>query len=280
MAKNNKRKKIKPRSALFPEPIAKEIPLNDHITELFDYSLQKSHILDSRLFPQMEKISEYEWASKTVEYARMAEISEEMIFAVVKTGRFITEQNIQHLNDEEIQEWDDAIKEYEKSKNENLMEDTLKDLSKDTECPILTKNQLKILFDSRVFHHLLIEKCEKTFVNDHMKETVINGIMIVLNELKEITGRVDLDTSTLVDNVFSPDNPILITSSYELGDKTEQQGVHFIFKGFVLAIRNQFLHRDIYLENPYITLDYLSFINFLLIILDNLKLKNSSISEE
>ncbi len=106
-----------------------------------------------------------------------------------------------------------------------------------------------------------------------MKETVINGVMAVLNEIKEITGRIDLDGADLINNVFSPDNPILITGSYELGDDTEQRGVHFLFLGFVYTIRNQFLHRDIYLENPLITIEYLSFFNFLLIILSGLKLK-------
>lgn len=109
-----------------------------------------------------------------------------------------------------------------------------------------------------------------------MKETVINGIMAVLSEIKEITGRIDLDGADLINNVFSPENPILMTGSYELGDDTEQRGIHFLFLGFVYTIRNQFIHRDIYLENPFVTIEYLSFFNFLFIILSGLKLKEES----
>ena len=274
MVKNNKRAKFKPRSNLFPKPNMKSIPISEELSDLFKCEMNKSHILESRLLPWMEKDSEYDVASRMVGYMKEVEISEGIIYAYVKTGRMLSEENIQYLDDEDINEWDEAINEYERiiSSNENLIEETISQLPRDKECPDLSKKELELIFESRSFHPVLTEKCKKTFINDNVKESVVNGCIVVLNEIKEITGRVDLDGSDLIDNVFSPNNPILTTTSYKLGDNTEQQGIHFIFKGFVLAIRNQFLHRDIYLENPFITIEYLSLLNFLLIILNGMKL--------
>jgi uncharacterized protein (TIGR02391 family) len=188
----------------------------------------------------------------------------------------LTEANIQHLEAKDIQEWNDAINEFNRKKNKNLINQALDNLSRDVQCPNLSKKELNALFDLRNFHPVLVDKCKNTFVNNHMREAVINGIMAVLNEIKEITGRIDLDGAVLINNVFSPNNPILITGSYELGDDDEQRGIHSLFLGFVDAIRNQFMHRDIYLENPFIAIEYLSFFNFLLIILSGLKLKEDS----
>lgn len=277
MANRGRKTKIKPRSKLFPEPIGKTIPISEDLNNILIYFFNKSHILDSRVVPFLEKESEYELTSRMVKIFREAGISENKIYAFVKTQRILSEVNIQYLNEDEIQEWDDAIDKFERSKDKNkLIEKALNGLSNDKQCPDLSKKELSLMFESRNFHPVLFDKCKNTFVNNHMKETVINGIMAVLNEIKEVTGRVDLDGADLINNIFSPDNPILMTGSYQLGDDTEQRGIHTLFLGFVYAIRNQFLHRDIYLENPFITIEYLSFFNFLLIILSGLKLKEES----
>lgn len=276
MDNKKKKSKLKPISKLFPEPDMKEYPISQDLSELLKYQLYKSHILESRVFPWLEKDSEYDMAYRTVEYMKEAEISENLIYAFVKTGRLLSEANIEHLAEEDICEWNEAIDEYEiiKETNKNLIEEALNKLPKEKQCPDLSEKELKLLFESRNFHPILIKKCKNTFIKNNTKESVVNGIIAVLNEIKERTGRVDIDGSELVDNVFSPNNPILSTTSYELGDETEQRGIHFIFKGFVLAIRNQFLHRDIYLENPFIAIEYLSFLNFLLSILDCMELTN------
>ncbi|MCX9024745.1 MAG: TIGR02391 family protein [Candidatus Methanoperedens sp.] len=281
MTKKNSKTKIKPRSKIFPEPIGKTIPISEDLNNIFIYFCNKSHILDSRLIPFLEKESEYEWTSRTVKTFRDVGIPEDKIYAFIKTQRILSEENIKYLNEEEIQEWNDAIDKFKRSKDKNkLIEKALNSLSRDKECPDLSKKELSALFDLRNFHPVLIDRCRDTFVSNHMKETVINGIIAVLNEIKEVTGRIDLDGADLINNVFSPDTPILATGSYELGDDTEQRGIHSLFLGFVYAIRNQFLHRDIYLENPLITIEYLSFFNFLLIILNGLKLKEEEESHK
>ncbi|WP_340819943.1 TIGR02391 family protein [Methanolobus sp. WCC4] len=267
------RKKVKPRNHLFPKK-TKEIPLNEHVTDILTSVTPQCHLLDSRFFGQMEKESEYDWGCKIVESMTKANISKSIIYATLKTGRILSEYNIKYLDEDEINEWNSTIEEYcELSESDsNLIDKALNSLSRETECPNLSKEELEVIFQMRSLHPILVEKCKRTFVNSHFKESVMNGILAVFQEIKEITGRIDLDGSELIDNVFSPEKPILMTAQYELGDDGEQRGVFFLFKGFVLAIRNQFMHRSIYLENPFIAIEYISFFNFLLLILDEMRL--------
>ena len=44
--------------------------------------------------------------------AGKAAVRPELIYAMKKTGRIVTESNQHLLTDEELQEWQDAIKEY------------------------------------------------------------------------------------------------------------------------------------------------------------------------
>ncbi|WP_406656020.1 TIGR02391 family protein [Methanolobus sp. ZRKC2] len=275
MSKKSK-KKVKPRNQLFPEP-TKEIRLNKCTTDVLTSLIPQCHILDSRFFGWMEKESEYDWGCKMVDYMTKADISKSIIYATLKTGRILSEENLKNLSEEEIEEWNLACDEYRElsESDPDLITTELNSLPKETECPDLSKEELEAVFELRGLHPLLVEKCKRTFVNSHFRESVMNGTLAVLQEIKEITGRIDLDGSDLVDNVFSPVNPVLSTGQYGLGDDTEQKGVHFLFKGFVLAIRNQFMHRDIYLENPFIAIEYLSFFTFLLRILDGMTLNES-----
>lgn len=170
MTKKGKKTKIKPRSKLFPEPIGKTIRISEDLTNVLLYFIEKSHILDTRVFPFLEKESEYEWASKMVGIFREAGISEDTIYAFVKTGRILTEANIQYLDEEDIQEWDDAINEFKrlKNKNKNLIAQALEELSKERQCPDLSKRELSALFDLRNFHPVLVDKCKNTFVSSHI----------------------------------------------------------------------------------------------------------------
>ena len=201
---------------------------------------------------------------------------EEKIYAVAKTGIILTEDNIKYVHEEDENDWFDAVEEYKQKKvKSGLIEKALSKQSKD-KLPIYSKKEMEAFFDSRLYHKILVEKCRKTYINYHLRESIVNGSLAVLNEIKKRTGRVDLDGNDLADLVFSPDKPILEVYSFQRGDSSEQQGVHFLFKGFVFAIRNQFMHREIHLGNPFIALEYLSFLNFLLITLENMHLNDES----
>ena len=271
------KKKVRPRKQLISEPSI-QIPIDEDLDDVITVLTSQCHILDPRLFGWMEKESDYDWGCRIIK-CMSGHMPESYIYATLKTKRILTEENMAYLRKYEIQEWNNATEEYSllSDSNTNLINSALNLLSKEPICPDLSKEELEAIFEIRNFHPILIDKCKKTFVSSHFRESVMNGILAILQEIKEITGRIDLDGSDLVDNVFSPEKPILSTSLYELGDDTEQRGVHLLFKGFVLAIRNQFMHRDIYLGNPFITLEYLSFFTFLLQILDGMILNEEKI---
>jgi hypothetical protein len=58
-----------------------------------------------------EKIREYK--EHIAEVALKAGIDPAIAYAMRKTGRIVTETNMQYLTDEELQEWYDAVEEYE-----------------------------------------------------------------------------------------------------------------------------------------------------------------------
>ena len=52
-------RRSKPRSKLFPSPNGKVIPLSENASELLKRQFERTHILDSRFFPEFEKESEW-----------------------------------------------------------------------------------------------------------------------------------------------------------------------------------------------------------------------------
>lgn len=276
ITKKRGKNKLKPYSKIHPDDSI-SVPMPPEFAEELRYQMEKSHILESRLFPEFECMSEYDMVSKTVGLMKEAGIREELIYAHAKTQLLVTAENQKYIDEDDLIMWDYYIDEYHeltKKNKKNLIVKALKDLSKEPPLPpdYLTPEFLECLYNTRNLHTLLEKSCKKTFIDGHFRECIINGVLAVLNEIKRETGRVDIDGSDLINNVFSPNNPILETSSFRLGDKTEQEGVHYLFNGFVSAIRNQFMHRDIYIGNPFLAIEYLSFLNFLLIILDNVSL--------
>ena len=57
-------------------------------------------------------VGEAKYESAAVAAMVAANIAPELIYAFKKTGRLVSEENMQFLTDEELQEWRDAIAEY------------------------------------------------------------------------------------------------------------------------------------------------------------------------
>lgn len=120
-------------------------------------------------------------------------------------------------------------------------------------------------------HPLIKRKTEKLFKEGNYNQAISEAFMALIDMVKEKSGYPkgsngkELDGTALMEQVFSPKNPILkfneLKSRIELD---EQIGLMELFKGAVLAIRNVFIHksRDEQ-ENPYRTIEYLQFASFL-----------------
>lgn len=94
-------------------------------------------------------------------------------------------------------------------------------------------------FDRLNLHPRIREVSRDLFMDGHHWEAEFAASKALLNYIKERSGRHDLDGVLLVQTVFSKNNPILAFN--DLGDKTdfdEQEGMMYLFKGAVLAMRN------------------------------------------
>jgi uncharacterized protein (TIGR02391 family) len=108
----------------------------------------------------------------------------------------------------------------------------------------------------------------KLFEDGHYANAIEDGCKVLESFVKIRSGKYDLHGTELMQNVFSPKNPILkfnelITET----DLSEQQGMMFLYAGLMLALRNPRVH-GIIEDNPDTAVEILLFINFLMKSLD------------
>lgn len=85
------------------------------------------------------------------------------------------------------------------------------------------------------------------------------------------SGRDNLSGTELMHNVFSPNNPTLCFNNLASeSEKSEQQGMMFLYAGVMLAFRNPRAHGFL-TDDPEETLEVVSFISFLAKALDRAK---------
>ena len=96
----------------------KSIPLSSEVTDILEHQRQKfiekfgrEPGPDDQIFFDMPHPEHIE--HMTVEAMKKAGIDPAIIFAYEKTGRLVTEENQELLSDAELDEWQDAIEEYE-----------------------------------------------------------------------------------------------------------------------------------------------------------------------
>ncbi|TGE09721.1 TIGR02391 family protein [Hymenobacter fodinae] len=97
------------------------------------------------------------------------------------------------------------------------------------------------------------------YSNGHYRQAILDTYIHLVDYVKRKSNRSDLDGSQLMDNVFSPRNPVLKLSE----DENERQGYMLLFKGAVMAIRNPKAHSLIEQNDPQKTLEWLSFASVL-----------------
>ncbi len=105
--------------------------------------------------------------------------------------------------------------------------------------------------------------CSKLFADGHYAEAVENGCKVLDMLVKMRAMRTDPGGTELMQLVFSPKAPLLryndqITDS----EKSEQQGMMFLFAGAMLALRNPRAH-GLVQDHPESAVEYLSFLSML-----------------
>jgi len=135
------------------------------------------------------------------------------------------------------------------------------ELYKDTEA----EEKRIINYDLSNLHTKIIESSSRLFNDKHYAQAISEAFKQVNDYVKEKSGIQDRDGTSLMEYVFSPNNPILafnelITQS----DKDEQLGFMFLFKGAILGIRNPKAHTIVVQRDPVKTLEYLAFASLLI----------------
>lgn len=128
----------------------------------------------------------------------------------------------------------------------------------------------------RVFEHLglhpdISRACSKLCEDGHYAEAVENGCKVLDMLVKRRSMRTDPSGTELMQLVFSPKAPVLkYNEQTNDSERSEQQGMMFLFAGAMLALRNPRAH-GLVKDHPDNAAEYLSFLSMLAKSLDRTK---------
>jgi uncharacterized protein (TIGR02391 family) len=109
------------------------------------------------------------------------------------------------------------------------------------------------------------------FEDGHYANAVEDSCKVLDMLVKMRSGRDDLSGTELMQAVFSPNKPVLKFSDLKTeSDKSEQQGMMFLYSGAMLALRNPRAHGLID-DHPERALEYVAFVSLLAKALDRAK---------
>jgi uncharacterized protein (TIGR02391 family) len=116
-------------------------------------------------------------------------------------------------------------------------------------------------------HPAVVKVASKLYDGGHHRQAVLDTYIALVQHVKELSGRIDLDNTQLMQTVFSPKNPVIILSD----DPDEQMGYMWMFTGAVMGVRNPRAHRIDTLSSAQETQEWLAFASVLFRLLDAAK---------
>lgn len=117
-------------------------------------------------------------------------------------------------------------------------------------------------------HPEIARACSKLFADGHYAESIENACKVLDMLVKMRSMRTDPSGTELMQLVFSPRAPILkFNEQKNDSEKSEQQGMMYLYAGAMLAIRNPRAH-GLVQDHPENAVSYISFINLLAKALD------------
>lgn len=129
----------------------------------------------------------------------------------------------------------------------------------------------KRTFSELNLHPELIKGVGKLFQDGHYANAVEDACKILEVLVKMRSMRFDLSGTDLMHTVFSVKSPVLAFNELRTEtDKSEQQGMMFLYAGAMLALRNPRAH-SLRADDPENALDLILFISLLMKSLDNAK---------
>ena len=117
-------------------------------------------------------------------------------------------------------------------------------------------------------HPEIARACSKLFADGHYAESIENACKVLDMLVKMRSMRTDPSGTELMQLVFSPKAPILkFNEQQNDSEKSEQQGMMYLYAGTMLAIRNPRAH-GLVQDHPENAISYISFISMLAKALD------------
>jgi uncharacterized protein (TIGR02391 family) len=128
-----------------------------------------------------------------------------------------------------------------------------------------------IVFADLSLHPEIERATTSLFQGGHFANAIEDACKVLDGLVKMRSGKFELSGTDLMHTVFSPKNPILrfndlITET----DKSEQQGMMYLYAGAMLAFRNPRAH-GIVEDDPQTAVEVISFVSFLAKELDKAK---------
>lgn len=146
-----------------------------------------------------------------------------------------------------------------------LFEENLDDLGKTQDGRALEA------FSALDIHPEIERAVAELFSDGHYANAVEDACKVLDGLVKIRSGNHELSGTKLMQYVFSPDKPVLrfndLTSET---DKSEQQGMMFLYSGAMLAFRNRRAHQIVE-DDPEKALEYIAFLSLLAKSLDKAK---------
>ena len=118
--------------------------------------------------------------------------------------------------------------------------------------------------------HPEIERAiSQLFRDGHYANAVEDACKVLDGLVKIRSGRIDLSGTDLMQTVFSAKSPVLKFNELQTEtEKSQQQGMMFLYAGAMLALRNPRAH-EIIQDDPERALEYIAFLSLLAKSLDD-----------
>lgn len=125
-----------------------------------------------------------------------------------------------------------------------------------------------LLESFKLLHHKVIEECQVQFEHGLYDQAVFSAMKLIEVEIRVRTGAERSEPLPgLLTKAFHSKDPLFHIRSID----SEQDGIYFLFRGAIAAIRNPLGHHTLNLVDPTETYEYLAFASLLLRILDSIE---------
>ncbi len=138
-----------------------------------------------------------------------------------------------------------------------VLEEKRADLGQDT------TSRVRSAFEGLDLHPRIAAVCAELYRHGHYRNAVLDASLALVNFVKEMSRRHDLDGAPLMRTVFSKNDPILTFNDLkDQSDLDEQEGMMHLFEGAVLALRNPRAH-TLLDDSPEQALECIALLSFL-----------------